>query len=149
VVPHVISPIVIPGDAAEQPHDDLSRALFSNNTSDNIPSQHLCPITQEPPFDTVHFNVPTTNGATIPNQQVYERSVLYQCVARPGNLSARRNIIHPFTRAPIAQNRAWDLSVLLSLLCRRLFTVSGFLLVFSWRMTILSMTMIERSMIEP
>jgi hypothetical protein len=35
-VPHVISPTGIPGDAAEQPHDDLSRALFNNDTSDNI-----------------------------------------------------------------------------------------------------------------
>jgi hypothetical protein len=41
VVPRVISPTRIPGDAAEQPHDDLSRALFNNGTSDNIPSQHL------------------------------------------------------------------------------------------------------------
>ena len=50
-VPRVISPTRIPGDVAEQPHDDLSRALFNNDTSDNIPSQHLCPIIQEPPFD--------------------------------------------------------------------------------------------------
>ncbi len=44
----------------------------------------------------------------IPNQQVYERSALYQCIATPGTLSARKNIIHPFTHAPIARNRAWD-----------------------------------------
>ena len=41
-VPRVISPTDIPGDAAEQPHNDLSRALFNNDTSNNIPSQHLC-----------------------------------------------------------------------------------------------------------
>jgi hypothetical protein len=104
----VISPTGIPGGAAEQPLNDLSRSLFDNDTADNIPSQHLCPITQEPPFDAVHFNVPTADGATIPNQQVYERSALYWYIATPGTFSARRNIIHPFTRAPIARNRAWD-----------------------------------------
>jgi hypothetical protein len=101
-VPHVISPTRIPGGAAEQPHNDLSCALFNNDTSNNIPCQHLCPITEEPPFYAVHFKVPTANGATIPNQQVYERSVLYWCIATPGTLSARRNIIHPFTFAPIS-----------------------------------------------
>jgi hypothetical protein len=95
VAPCVISPTRIPGGAAEQPHDDISRALFNNNTSDNIPCHHLCPITQEPPFDAVHFDVPTANNATILNQQVYERSVLYQYIATPGTLSARRNIIPP------------------------------------------------------
>ncbi len=67
--PHVISPTGIPGGLAEHPHNDLSRALFNNDTSYNIPSQHLCPITQEPPFDAVDFDVPTSNSATIPNQQ--------------------------------------------------------------------------------
>ncbi len=71
---HVIFPSRIPGDVEEQPHDDLSHALFNKDTLDNISSQHLCPITQEPPFDAVHFDVPIANGATIPNQQVYERS---------------------------------------------------------------------------
>ena len=144
-VPRVISPTGIPGDAAEQPHNDLSRALFNNDTSDNIPSQHLCPIIQEPPFDAVHFDVPTANGATIRNQQVYERSALYRFIATPGTLRAFRNIIHPFTRARIVH---WTLSVLLTPLCRRLFTVSGLLSVFSWRMTILSMTMIGVYMIK-
>ena len=56
--PRVISPTGIPGDAAEQPHNDLSRAaLFNNDTLDNIPSQHLCPIIQEPPFDSVLLNI--------------------------------------------------------------------------------------------
>jgi hypothetical protein len=103
VAPHVISPAGIPGGAAEQLHNDLSHALFNNDTSDNISSQHLCPITQEPSFDAVNFDVPTANGARIPNLQVYERLALYRYIATPG-----RNIIHPFTSAPIAQNRAWD-----------------------------------------
>jgi hypothetical protein len=82
--PRVISPTGIPGGAAEQPHNDLSRSLFNNDAADNIPSHHLCPITQEPPFDAIHFNVPPADGAKIPNQQVYERSVLYQYIATPG-----------------------------------------------------------------
>ncbi len=106
--PRVISPTRIPGGAAEQPQNDLSRSLFNKNTLNNIPSQYLCPITQEPPFDAIHFDVPTAISATIPNQQVYERSALYRCIAIPGILSAIRNIIHPFTHAPIAWNRAWD-----------------------------------------
>ncbi len=88
VGPCVISLTGIPGDAAEQPHNDLSRTLFNNDTSDNIPGQHLCPIIHEPPFDAVHFDVPTANGATIRNQQVYERSALYQFIATPGTLRA-------------------------------------------------------------
>jgi hypothetical protein len=82
--PRVISPTGIPGGAAEQPLNDLSLSLFNNDAADNIPSQQLCPITQELPFDAVHFDVPTADGATIPNQQVYERSALYRYIATPG-----------------------------------------------------------------
>jgi hypothetical protein len=108
VPPGVISPTGISGNAAEVPQDDISRALFNNNTSNNIPSQHMCPITQEPPFDAVHFDVPTNNGATILSQQVYKRLALYRCIATQGRKSAQSNIIHPFTCAPIARNIAWD-----------------------------------------
>ncbi len=96
--PRVISPTAIPGGAAEQPLNDLSRSLFNNAAADNIPSQHLCPITQEPPFDAVHFNVPTADGATIPNQQVYKRSALNRYIATPGN-SAQEGI--SFTPSPV------------------------------------------------
>jgi hypothetical protein len=106
VAPRVISPTRIPGGVAVHPHDDLFCALFNNDASDNIPSQHFCLITPEPPFDDVHFDVPTANGATLPNQQVYERSALYRCIATPS--TSRRNTIHPFTVAPIARSRAWD-----------------------------------------
>ncbi len=109
--PCVISPQGVPGEAVDEQHGDLSQALFGNDTAavrENIPSQHLCPIIQEPPFYAVHFDVPSANGTTIPNQQVYERLTLYRCIATPGALSARRNIMHPLTRVPIARNRAWD-----------------------------------------
>ena len=76
--------------------------------SGNIPSQHLCPIIQEPPFDAVHFDVPSASGTTIPNQQAYKRSALYQCIATQGTDSAQRNMYHPFTRSPIARHIAWE-----------------------------------------
>jgi hypothetical protein len=109
--PRVISPQGVPGEVVDDQHRDLLQTLFGNDTAavrKNIPSQHLCPIIQEPPFDAIHFDVPSANGTMIPNQQVYKRLVLYQCIATPGALSARRNIMHPLTRVPIARNRAWD-----------------------------------------
>ena len=41
----------------------------------DIPSQHICPLVQEPPFDAVHFDVPSANGTTTTptSQQVYEK----------------------------------------------------------------------------
>jgi hypothetical protein len=129
--PRVISPTGIPGGAAEQPLNDHSRSLFNNDAADNITSQHLCPITQEPPFDAVHFDVPTAEGATILNQQVYKRSALYQYIATPGT-SAREGI--SFTPSPmhlLHRIEHGTLSVPLSPLCRKLFTVSNLLLVFS------------------
>ena len=107
----VISPPGVPGESSDEQHGDLSRALFGvdlANLQANIPSQHLCPIIQEPPFDAVHFNVPDTNGVTVSSQQVYEKSALYRAIATPGILSAFRNFVHPLTRVPIAHNRAWD-----------------------------------------
>jgi hypothetical protein len=131
VAPRVISPTGIPGGATEQPLNDLSHSLFNNDAADNIPSQHLCPITQEPPFDAVHFDVPTADGATIPNQQVYKRSALYGYITTPGT-SAQEGI--SFTPSPVHLLHGIEhgtLSVLLSPLCRRLFTVGNLLLVFS------------------
>jgi hypothetical protein len=107
----VISPPGVPGESSDEQHGDLSRALFGDDLAAvqaNIPSQHLCPIIQEPPFDAVHFNVPNANGVTVTSQQVYEKSALYRAIATPGILSAFRNFVHPLTRVPIARNRAWD-----------------------------------------
>jgi hypothetical protein len=109
--PRVISPQGVTGEAAGEQHGDLSQFLFANDPDtalDNIPSQHMCSIIQEPPFDPVHFDVPNPNGTTIPNVQVYEQSALYRCIATLGTLSGRRNIIHPLHRVPIARNKAWD-----------------------------------------
>jgi hypothetical protein len=76
----------------------------------DIPSQHICPLVQEPPFDAVHFDVPSANGTTTTptSQQVYEKSALYRFVGTQGDLSLRRTLTHPFTRVQIALNLAWD-----------------------------------------
>ncbi len=34
-------------------HQDIARWIFNNMIRDDIPSQHICLITQEPPFDPV------------------------------------------------------------------------------------------------
>jgi hypothetical protein len=80
----VISPLGYPGNAEGGAHHDLARSLFNNpevQEEGDIPSQHMCPLTREPPFDAVHFDVPDGASVTAANQQVYERSVLFQCIA--------------------------------------------------------------------
>jgi hypothetical protein len=54
------------------PSKDVSRSLFSDEMVDpsNIPSQHICPLTQEPLFVGVHFDVPDANGVI--TEQVYK-----------------------------------------------------------------------------
>jgi hypothetical protein len=59
---------VTPGRASTEVHKapskDVARLLFSKETINpsNIPNQHICPLTQEPPFEGVHFDVPDANG---------------------------------------------------------------------------------------
>jgi hypothetical protein len=89
----------------------LVRALFPGNEDgidvDDIPSQHVCPLTQEPPFQGVHFDVPDSTGRI--SDQVFERSELYRWIATPGTLSARRNVSHPFNRQVVPRSTAWNL----------------------------------------
>jgi hypothetical protein len=67
---------VTPGGAStavqEAPSKDIARSLFIEETTDpsNIPSQHIRPLTQEPPFVGVHFDVPITNQVI--TEQVYK-----------------------------------------------------------------------------
>ena len=79
----VISPLGYPGNAEGGAHHDLARSLFNNpevQEEGDIPSQHMCPLTREPPFDAVHFDVPDgASATTAANQQVYERSALFRC----------------------------------------------------------------------
>ena len=73
----------------------------------DISSQHICPLTQEPPFQGVHFDVPDFNGRI--TEQVFERSQLYRWIATQGNLNARRNVSHPFNQQFVSCSVAWDL----------------------------------------
>ena len=100
----VISPLGDPGNAKGM-HHDLASSLFNNTEvpEEDIPSQHMCPLTRKPPFDAVHCDVPDGASITTANQQVYERSALSRCIATPGTLSAFQNIFHPLTRAHIAR----------------------------------------------
>ena len=85
----------------EGAHNDLARSLFNNMEvqEDDIPSQHMCPLTRGPPFDAVLFDVPDDASVMAANQQVYERSALFRCITTQGTLSTFRNIFHPLTRA--------------------------------------------------
>ncbi len=78
---------VTPGGASTAVHkalsEDVAYSLFieeSINPS-NIPSQHICPLTQEPLFVRVHFDVPNANGVI--TEQIYEQSFLYWFIVTP------------------------------------------------------------------
>jgi hypothetical protein len=104
---------VTPGGAStavhEAPSKDIPHSLFIKETINlsNIPSQHICPLTQEPPFVGVHFDVPDPNRVI--TKQVYKQSSLYQFIATPGTMNARRNVIHPLNQVFVPRTLAWDL----------------------------------------
>ncbi len=56
-------------DNAGMVHQDLAACLLFNEAAPDIPTQHICPLTREPPFDPVHFDGPVASG-TITNVQV-------------------------------------------------------------------------------
>jgi len=97
--------------ASGEPSEDVVRDLFSGRNEeidvDDIDSQHICPLSREPPFQGVHFDVPDSNGRI--SEQVFERSDLFRWIATPGNLNARRNVIHPFNQQFVPRSDAWDL----------------------------------------
>jgi len=100
-------------EVVDEQHDDPSPSLFENDAETirhNIPSQHICPIVRDPPFEAVHFDLPSTNGTTTApiNQQVYERSALYRFVSTRSAMSSTTTLSHPLTRVQIERNRAWN-----------------------------------------
>ena len=99
----VISPLGDPGNA-EGAHHDLACSLFNYTEvqEDDIPSQHICPLTREPPFDAIHFDVPGDSSMAA-HQQVYKRSAIYRCITTQGILSAFQNIFHPLSCTCIAR----------------------------------------------
>ncbi len=68
----------------DQNHKGVARALFDDAVDiDNIPSQHICPLKQEPPVIAVYFDIPNIDGTL--SKQVFERSDLYRWIATPGS----------------------------------------------------------------
>ena len=118
----------------------LVRALFPGNEDgidvNDIPSQHICPLTQEPPFQGVHFDIPDTNGRI--SDHVFEQSGIYRWIATPGNLSARRNVSHPFNRQAVARSTARNLLRPVSAELQALCIESDVLLIILWWMIIRS-----------
>ena len=97
----LVSPLVDnSAHASREPHEDVVRNLFDGNHEeinvDDIASQHICPLSQEPPFHGVHFDVPDSVGHI--SDQVFERSQLYRWIATPGNLNSRQNVCHPLNQ---------------------------------------------------
>lgn len=107
----VSPPVYNTTHASGGPSEDLARDLFSGRDDEidveDIDSRHICPLSREPPFQGVHFDVPDSNGGI--SEQVFERSDLYRWIATPGNLNARRNVSHPFNQQFVSRSVAWDL----------------------------------------
>ena len=90
--------------------EEVVRTLFDvveGVDVDNIPSQHICPLKQEPPVIGVYFDVPNADGTL--SEQVFERSEIYRWIATPGNSRAHRNVSHPINRQFIFRPEAWNL----------------------------------------
>jgi hypothetical protein len=81
----ILSPPGGDSDQASEQHEGVIRALFNQEVNvQDIPSQQICPLTQEPPVVGVYFDIPDRNGDT--TNQVFERSQLYRWIATPGNM---------------------------------------------------------------
>ena len=105
----LVSPPAESAHVSGEAHEDVSRTLFNGNEEINvedIASLHICPLSQEPPFQGVHFDIPDTSGHI--TEQVFERSQLYRWIATPGNLNARRNVCHPLNQQFVLRSVAWD-----------------------------------------
>ncbi len=102
-----VSGVIVSPPTTEQ-HKGVVCALFNEEVNvDNIPSQHICPLTQEPPIVGVYFDIPDRNGDT--TDQVFERSQLYRWIGTPGNLRSCRNISHPINQQFAPRPSAWNL----------------------------------------
>ncbi len=98
------------GDSAQasKQQEGAVCALFNKEINvDDIPSQHICPLMQEPPVVGVYFDVPDRNGDT--TDQVFEWSQLYRWIATPGNLRSRQNVSHPINQQFVPRPSAWNL----------------------------------------
>jgi hypothetical protein len=104
----IVSPPVGGSDQASEQCEGVVRALFNQEVNvHDIPSQHICPLMQEPPIVGVYFDIPDRNGDT--TDQVFERSQLYRWIATQRNLRSRQNVSHPINQQFVPRPSAWNL----------------------------------------
>jgi hypothetical protein len=99
-----------PAKAMSVHPEGVVRALFDEGEgvdTNNIPSQHICPLKQEPPVIGVYFDIPNSDGTL--SEQVFERSEIYRWIATLGNSRAHRNVSHPINQQFIFRPEAWSL----------------------------------------
>jgi hypothetical protein len=63
--PHavIVSPPVEASGQASERNEDFVCALFDKEINvEDIPSKHICPLTQEPPIEGVDFDITDANG---------------------------------------------------------------------------------------
>jgi hypothetical protein len=81
----IVSPPGGDSPQTSEQHKGVICALFDKEVNvDDIPSQYICLLTQEPPVVGVYFDVPNRNRDT--TEQVFEQSQLYRWTATLGNL---------------------------------------------------------------
>ena len=102
------SPPDADSDEAREQREGVVCALFNQELNlHDIPSQHICPLTQEPPIVGVYFDIPDIHGHI--TDQVFKRSQLYRWIATPGNMRMRRNVSHPINQQFVPRQSAWNL----------------------------------------
>jgi hypothetical protein len=103
-LPVVMSP---PGQAIEH-HEGFAQVLFEGEVDVNdIPSIHICSLSQEPPVVGVHLDVRNKGGGI--SDQVFERSYLYRLIGTQESLQSRRNVRHPNNGQFVPRLSAWNL----------------------------------------
>jgi len=93
------------GQIIRMRHTDGERRSQSSSSSahDNVlivdvngvPSQHICCIVREPPFEAVYFNVENAGGGLL--EQVFERTSLYRYISfhKLSEGVIRGDVMHP------------------------------------------------------
>jgi hypothetical protein len=105
---NIVSPPDVDSDEAREQCEGVVCALFNQELNlHDIPSQHICLLTQEPPVVGVYFDVPDINGDV--TDQVFEQSQLYRWIATPGNMRMRQNVSHPINQQFVPRPSAWNL----------------------------------------
>ncbi len=75
---------------------------------DGIPSQHICSIVREPPFEAVYFDVENAGGGLL--EQVFERSLLYRYISFNNEKGcASRDVMHPINQQFVPRVSAFAL----------------------------------------